>query len=134
MGARLKSWKPCGTMRPTRCMVAPKFRSRPPPPSRIPAQYLGGHTGGSEERATHAFAVSKTRFLRHDANRMPSFLQHEPGGLQPKLFYGFCRRLTGLSQKGATELAGAEIGDGREFLDRERVPEVLADVRQDQLD
>jgi hypothetical protein len=69
----------------------PKSGSRHRLPSRVPTQYLRGHTKGPEERATHAFAVRKTRFLRHDVNSVPPFLHHEPGGLQPKLFYSFGR-------------------------------------------
>src|SRR6266702_8584116 len=60
-------------------------------PSSNPAQHLRGHTEGPEERPPHAFAVSKTRFLRYDVNRVPPFLHHEPGRFQPKPLHCFCR-------------------------------------------
>ncbi|MGY3462600.1 hypothetical protein ACVWW5_008050 [Bradyrhizobium sp. LM3.4] len=109
-------------------------RSRHRLPSSIPSQYLRGHTEGPEERPTHALAVSKTHFLRHDINRVPPFLHHEPGRFQPKPFHCFCRRLPRLGQKGAAELARTEVGDRRKVLDCERIPQILADIRDDQLD
>jgi hypothetical protein len=69
----------------------PKSGSRHRLPSSIPPQHLRGHTEGPEERPSHAFAVSKTRFLRHDINRVPPFLHHEPGRFQPKPLHCFCR-------------------------------------------
>jgi hypothetical protein len=47
--------------------------------SSIFPQRLGGHAEGPKERAAHAFAVRKTRFLRDHFNRVPPFLDHEPG-------------------------------------------------------
>ena len=90
-------------------VARPKSGSRIP--SRVPAQYLRRHAEGPQERTTHAFAVHETCFLRHDIDRVPSLFDHEPGGLQPEPLHGFCRRLAGLAQKGAAELAGAEVGD-----------------------
>jgi hypothetical protein len=86
---------------------SPKSGSRHRLPSSVPAQYLRWHAEGPEERATHAFAVHETCFLRHDIDRVPSLFDHEPSGLQPKSLHGFCWRLAGLAQKGAAELAGA---------------------------
>ena len=47
--------------------------------SSVPPQRLRGHAEGPQERATHAFAVCKTGFLRDHFNRVPPFLDHEPG-------------------------------------------------------
>jgi hypothetical protein len=47
--------------------------------SSVPPQRLRGHAEGPQERATHAFAVCKTGFLRDHFNRVPLFLDHEPG-------------------------------------------------------
>src|SRR6267378_8064161 len=44
-GARLKSWKPCRTMRPTRCMAAPSVRNGDDSPD-------GCHLGGMVRRRT----------------------------------------------------------------------------------
>jgi hypothetical protein len=57
----------------------PKSGSRHRLSSSIPAQGLCRHAEGPEESATHAFAVRKTCFLRHDVNRVPPLLHHEPG-------------------------------------------------------
>ena len=59
--------------------------------SRIPPQRLRGYAESPQERTTHAFAVRKTRFLRDHFNRVPPFLDHEPGSFQPKPFDGSCR-------------------------------------------
>ncbi len=59
--------------------------------ARFPAHGLRRYAERAEECATHAFTVSKTRFLRYLVNGVSPFLHHEPGSLQSKLFNGFCR-------------------------------------------
>src|SRR5712664_4928861 len=113
---------------------SPKSGSRLRLPSSVSPQYLRWHAEGPEERATHAFAVHESCFLRHNIDRVPPLFDHEPSGLQPKPLHGFCWRLAGFGQKGAAELAGAQVGDRRKLFDRQWVPQILTDVRQDQFD
>ena len=102
--------------------------------SSVSAQGLRGYAEGPQECPTHAFAVRKSRLLRHDVNGMPPLLYHKPGSFQSKSLDGLGRRLAGLGQKGAAELTGAKVGHRCKLVDRERVPEILTDVCQNQLD
>src|SRR5262245_35876472 len=62
-----------------------------------------------KECTPHAVGIGEARLLRDRIDRMPTLLDHEPGGLQAQILHGLCRRLAGLLLERSTELPRTEM-------------------------
>ena len=84
----------------------------------------------AKECATHAVAIGKTSIARHDIHGVTAFFEHDLGRLQPQPFDGLGGRLAGFLAKDAAELTRAKACRLGQFLDRQRIAEMLLGMDQ----